>query len=62
MSTPELRELVREEVTRQVDARMDGVNTALVAITESNQAIERAAQALSRSNTEIARVLQKKKG
>ena len=52
--------MIREEVTRQVDARMDGVNTALEAITESNKAIERALQALSRSNTAIARALQKK--
>ena len=64
MTSAEIRSLVREEVTRQVNARMDGVDEALKAVTESNQAIERALakigpamQALQRSNAAIVRVL-----
>ncbi len=67
MSTPELREPVREEVARQVNARMDDVDGALEAITESNAAIDRALEAissaqkaLSRSNTAIARAIQER--
>ena len=64
MTSAEIRSLVREEVTRQVNARMDGVDEALKAVTESNHAVERALakigpamQALQRSNAAIVRVL-----
>ena len=59
--------LVREDVARQVNARMDHVDGALEPITESNAAIDRALEAissaqkaLSRSNMAIARAIQER--
>ena len=58
MTSAEIRDFVREEVARQVNARMDDVDAALAAVTESNQAIALALEAIRRSNAALARAIQ----